>query len=168
MNTFGFVLYFVMVLAVQVAAGEEADERTALIEQRKSLQASIAALTEEQGFLVFQRTMYSTDAKYLVLNLSKKSGRLLYRNRILKDFHYTESKRFSGEHIKPGMLVLTKKSEGAQGRNALVFGNALILQWRRASVPPLEVKIPFITVTKKEMQSLFFAVEEGALAYVIR
>jgi hypothetical protein len=58
--------------------------------------------------------------------------------------------------------------EGKKDRHALVFGSALIIQWKRSSVPPQEADIPFITLTRKELLSLYHAVEEGALAYIER
>jgi hypothetical protein len=64
--------------------------------------------------------------------------------------------------------VLTKKAEGKKDRHALVFGNALIIQWKRSFVPPQEAGIPFIRLTRKELLSIYHAVEAGAPAYIVR
>jgi len=148
--------------------GTGADDQANLQQQQKSLQERVEVLKLEQDFLLFQKAMYSTDSKYLLLDTKEKKGRLKYKNRVLKDFTYLTSQNFPGERLKQGKFVLTKKQEGKRDRHALVFGNALIIQWKRANVPPQEADIPFISLTKKEMLSIYFALEEGAMLYVVR
>lgn len=158
-----------LILCFYGAAGaaQEQDERAALREQQQALYKKIAILKREQDFLLFRKTMYAADSKYLVLNSKNKTGHLMYKNRVLKDFRFTPSRNFRGA-VKPGMLVLTKKSERKTDRNALIFGTALVIQRKRAVVPKKEARIPAISLTKKDMLSVFSAVEEGALAYVVR
>jgi hypothetical protein len=148
--------------------GAGPDEQTALREQHKVLQARIDALNREQDYLLFRKAMYVSDSKYLLLDSVLKTGQLKYKNRVLKDFKFIPSKNVLGGALKPGKLVLTKKVEGKRDRHALVFGNALVIQWKRASVPPQEADIPFISLSRKDLLSVFFAVEKGALMYVVR
>jgi len=143
-------------------------ERSVLAEQELELNARVDSLRSEQDRLQFQKAMYAVDSKYLVLNISARTGQLLYKNRVLKDFRFTPSKNFNAEQLKPGVLVITKKTEAKNDRHALRFGKSLIIQWRRKTVPPQEADIPFISLTKKDLLSVFFAVEEGAMAYVVR
>jgi hypothetical protein len=161
-----FVIIFSCVL-LGADGGAVRDERASLEEQRAALQKKITVLKREQDFLLFQESMYGGDSKYLIINIAKRTAQLKYKNRLLKDVRFTASKKFP-HGLQPGMLVLTKKDEGKNDQHALVFGTSLIVQWKRTSVPPGESGIPFITLPKKEMQSLYYAVEEGALAYIIR
>lgn len=146
--------------------GQGRDELDALRSQQKSLRHRIENLRREQDYLLFQKAMLTADSKYLILNVTKNTGKLMYKNRVLKDFHFVRSKNFSGAALKPGMVVLTKKAGGEKSRPALIFGTSLVLQGKRPKVEG--AKLPFISVTKREMRSIFFAVEEGALAYIVR
>jgi hypothetical protein len=161
-------LLFCFFLTGADQGGIERDERAALREQRAKLQRRVDALRREQDFLLFQKAMFSSDSRYLVINPAKKTGQLKYKNRVLKDFRFQTSKNFRNRAPRPGMLTLTKKTEGAKGRHALVFGGSLIVQWKRTAVPKQEAAIPFLSLTRKELQSIFYAVEEGAPAYIMR
>jgi hypothetical protein len=161
------IVLSLFLLGANTGAAQEQDERAALQEQQQALQKQVATLKREQDFLLFRKTMYTVDSKYLVLNRTQMTGQLMYKNRVLKDFRFKPSRNFP-RAVQPGMLVLTKKSEGKTDRNALIFGTALIIQWKRAVVPKKEARIPVISLTKKDMVSVFSAVEEGALAYIVR
>ena len=144
------------------------DERTALLEQRKTLIGQLARLKREQDFLLFQKVMYVSDSKYLLLNVRKKTGQLKYKNRVLKDFRFTPAQEITRTAFKPGKLILTKKVEGKRDRNVLIFGNTLVVQWKRDVVPQREKRIPVFSLKRKEMLSVFFALEEGSMAYILR
>jgi hypothetical protein len=144
------------------------DERTALQDQRRILSERLARLQREEDFLLFQKAMYVSDSKYLVINTREKTGQLKYKNRVLKDLRFTPSQQMSRDAFKPGKLVLTRKAEGKRDRHALIFGNTLVIQWKRDVVPQREKKIPVFSLKRKEMLSIFFSLEEGSLAYIIR
>lgn len=144
------------------------DERGALRDRQKALQARIETLQAEQEFLLFQKEMYTSDSKYLVLHLMEKTGQLKYKNRILKDFRFMLSKATSPGKLRMGMLTLTNKREGKNSRHELVFGNDLIIRRKNAVVPPHESGIVSLLLTKKDMQSVFFAIEPGARIYIAR
>jgi hypothetical protein len=149
--------------------GESArDERSPLEEQTLALQKKISALKRERDFLLFQKAMYSTDSKYLVMNFAKRTGQLKYKNRVLMDFRFKAVRNISGRGLQPGMLVLTKKEEGKKDQNALAFGRSFVLQGKRTVVPPEDSGIPTISLQEKEMLSIYYALEVGALAYIIR
>jgi uncharacterized membrane protein len=150
------------------AGGPDTIELAALMDQQRALRARIEVLNREQDLLLFRKMMYSADSKYLMIDTRSRTAQLKYKNRALRDFRFQASKNFTGKALRPGRLVLTKKVEGKKDRHALVFGSALIIQWKRSSVPPQEADIPFITLTRKELLSLYHAVEEGALAYIER
>ena len=133
-----------------------------------ALRAKIDALTKEQMFLMFQKEMLASDSKYLLLDVSAKTGQLKYKNRVLKDFRFLATGNVSVHTVRSGMIALSEKTEGKRGRHSLRFGDVLILQGKRAVVPPDEKNIPVITLDKRDLQSVFYAVESGALAYVLR
>ena len=147
--------------------GQNADERGKLLEQQKQLNIRIAKLKREQDYLVFQRTMYTSDSKYLIINISAKAGQLKYKNRVLKDFHF---KRVSGRvsRLPRGALTLTQKIEGSRARNLLVFEKSLVLQGAHAPATALESGIPRFSLSKKDFRSIYYAVEPGAKAYLRR
>jgi len=165
-------LIVLLVLSLFLMAADNEDqelfERAALGEREQLLRARIDTLKREQDFLLFQKAMYETDSRYLIINITEKTGQLKYRNRVLKGFTFVPSKNFPGEALATGVLVLKKKEERKGDRPVLVLGKALVIQWKRAYVPPAEAGIPYITLTKKEMVSLFVALEEGAMAYIVQ
>jgi hypothetical protein len=144
------------------------DERTALQDQRRILSERLARLKREEDFLLFQKSMYVADSKYLVINVKNKTGQLKYKNRVLKDLRFTPLQPISRDAFQPGKLVLTKKAEGKRDRHALIFGNTLVIQWKRDVVPQREKKIPVFSLKRKEMLSVFFSLDEGSLVYVLR
>jgi hypothetical protein len=149
------------------SGGNEADGREVLLQEKRALLAKIASLTDEQAFLQFQKEMYRTDSRYLVLHLSAGTGQLKYKNRILKEFQFTFPKQSDSRHLHRGMLAVTKKTEGNNDRHALMLGSAFVLQWKRASMPSQAASIPAFSLSKKDMASLFFALDVGSPAYLV-
>jgi len=166
------VLIAVLILSPLIvgaeASSEGLDERAALRDQYKSLNKQLTALQREQDFLLFQKVMYASDSKYLVIKTKEKTGLLMYKNRVLKDIRFTPSEKISSRTFKPGKLVLTKKVEGKHDRNVLIFGDTLIIQWKRDWVPTREKKIPVLSLKRKEMLSVFYALEVGSQVYIVR
>lgn len=147
---------------------QSGEDRGKLLEQQKQLSARIKTLTREQDYLVFQKTMYASDSKYLILNISKKSGQLKYKNRILKDFHF-ERVSVSGRvnRLTRGALTLTQKIEGDRKRKLLVFDKSLVLQGVHAPATKLGAGIPRFSLSKKDFRSVYYAIEPGAKAYIM-
>ncbi len=145
------------------------DERTSLVEQTSALRQKIVVLRHEQDYLLFQKAMFSTDSKYLIMNFAKRTGQLMYKNRVLMNFRFKLPGKYHGRRLQKGMLVLRKKTEGKNDHHTLAFGGrSFIMQWERTAVPAKESGIPAISLQKKDMMSVYYALEEGALAYVIR
>ncbi len=143
-------------------------ELNALRTQQSALRTQIEALKREQDYLLFRRAMYQTDSKYLVMDIAARSGRLMYKNRVLKEFTFRLPKNFRSGSLQPGMVMLTKKMEDKQERRTLVFGTSFLLHGKGTAVPRLSDDAASISVTKKELSSLYFALEEGATAYLER
>jgi hypothetical protein len=164
-----YLLLCLLALFLAGANGNDraASERETLVKLEQKLQARVKKLGEEQDFLLFQKEMYQVDSKYLVLNVTRKTGQLRYKSRVLKDFRFFPSRRFSAAS-PAGVLVLTKKTDGKNGPFSLEFGDALVLRRKEGGVPAGERGIPFIFLKKTDMQSIFMAVERGAMAYLVR
>lgn len=148
--------------------GQEQDERDELLEQQKALSEKIDTLRREQDFLLFEKALYAADSKYLIINLGAKKGQLKYKNRVLKDFRFTASANLAEDALKPGTLTLTKKREDQSQRHVLLFGKSLVIQWKRPARSPYAANIPRLSLTKRDLQSIFYAVEEGTKAYIVR
>lgn len=141
------------------------DDRAKLLEQQKQLNTKIERLKREQDYLLFQKMMYVSDSKYLVVNIRARTGQLMYKNRILKDFHFTSAGHV--RRLKQGALTLTRKIEKPKKRNLLIFGTSLVLQGKRIPAIRLQAGIPRFSLSKKDFLSVFYAVEAGAKAYLI-
>lgn len=148
--------------------GQEQDERNELLEQQNVLKEKIETLRREQDFLLFERALYATDSKYLIINLGAKRGQLKYKNRVLKDFRFTGSANLAKDALKPGTVTLTKKREYPGQRHVLFFGRSLVIQWKPPASSPYAENISRISLSKRDFQSIFYAIEKGAKAYIMR
>jgi hypothetical protein len=163
-----YLLFMISVLLLGTnAGGQEQDDRAALQERHQALRKKVVMLKREQDFLLFQKEMYASDSKYLVLNLAEKSGQLKYKNRVLKGFRFISAKNFDGHALEPGALILTNKTKGKSNRFALIFGSALIVQWTRTTFLREGATIPTLLLREQDILSVFSAVEEGARAYIV-
>jgi len=159
------LLWFTLSLFLTGAegAGRAEDEHDALVKQQRSLQARVAALKQEQDYLQFQKRMYETDSKYLVINSKKKTAQLRYKNRLLKEIRF---KAAPGLKLRPGQAAMTRKVEGKKERHALVFGNAFVIKWKLSEVPLPESSLPSIIMMKKDLLSFYYTAEPGMMVYV--
>lgn len=162
-----FVSLLMSLLLVSVVSGQEGGERYKLLEQQKLLSERIETLKREQDFLLFQKTMYGLDSKYLLINMSAKTGQLKYKNRVLKDFRFVSGSPRAAAKIKQGPIMLTRRIESARGRNALIFGKSVILQ-ARGALSPAGTDAPRLSLSKKDFMAIFYAVEDGARAYILQ
>ena len=144
------------------------DERASLEAMRSMLRQKISSLKREQDFLLFQKTMYAADSKYLIIDVKRPHGTAQVQKQGAEGHALHAFKKFPGRGLRQGMLVLTKKVEGKRGRDALVFGISLVVQWKQSVVPPQENGPSFHHALKKELLSVYYAVEEGAPAYILR
>ncbi len=165
LKTVCLFLLFTLFLAGATAAEQDGAGREELLERQKELQSRIAALQREQDFLLFQKAMFVSDSKYLLIDVKNKNGQLKYKNRILKDFNFASAVRVGA--LKQGPLTLTEKIEDDRGRHALLFGKSLLLMGKRAPSVRLEAGIPRIFLTKRDFRAIFYALETGAKAYVM-
>ncbi len=149
-------------------AGRVPDEKASLLEREKELTEKIVKLRRDQDFLIFKKEMYAADSKYLLLNLSQKHGTLKYKNRILMDFKFTSSSAAGLKGIPEGRVILTRKTEGSGRKYALSFGKAFIMQPKRVKNQVKDNNTPRLFLSKKDMAAIFYAVEAGSMAYILR
>ena len=137
-----------------------------LAARQRELQARIESLKSEQDLLLFQKQFSTMDSKYLILDLVRGRGQLKYRSKVFLDFTFKPLPKRVIRTLLRGARALTRKFEESGGRFALSFGPTFILRTNSATAPGL--KIPQLIVPLKEMRSIFIALEEGSLAYILR
>jgi hypothetical protein len=162
------VLMLALSLCLAGSCGaEQGDaEQKKLVVQKRKLNARVETLKQEQDYLVFQKTMYESDSKYLIINFAARNMQLKYKNRVLKDVPF---KRVLGRasRLSHGALTLTQKIEGPRERNLLIFGQALVLQGKYAPSTLLEEGIPRMFLSRKDFLSVYYAIESGAKAFIL-
>ena len=147
--------------------GEEGTDGLAkLVEQQKQLKARIETLKQEQDYLLFQKAMYASDSKYLVINIAARTGQLKYKNRILKDFHFTSAGH--DNLLKQGAITLTRKIEDTKKRRSLIFGSSLVLLDKQTPATRRDPSVPRIYLSKKDFRSVFYSIENGAMSYLMQ
>ncbi len=148
---------------------QEADEQRQLKQQQKDLREKIESLQRGQDFLLFRKEFYSSDSKYLILNIPAGKGELRYKNRLLKSFLFTPSSQSQLNAVPVGSATVTKKVEGRGKWYEIIFGSSFTMRVkpRDARPSPKERVSPLrLFVSKRDIQSLFYAVEEGSKAYI--
>jgi hypothetical protein len=146
--------------------GTSGAENDGLAARQRELQARVETLRSEQDLLLFQKQFSTMDSRYLVLDLARGRGQLKYRSRVFLDFTFKPLPKGVVRTVPRGVGVLTKKIEGSDGRFALVFGPTFALRTKSATAPSRGVAQ--IIVPPREMRSLFFALEAGSIAYILR
>ncbi len=171
-SKFTWLLPFLFLLLFgMVGNAQEADERLKLDEQQKGLRAKVESLKREQGFLLFRKEFYSADSKYLILFIPAGKGELRYKNRLIKSFSFTPSSEPRMRAVPVGPAAVTKKVEDRGKRHEIIFGTSFIMKVKpKDARPSLKDRAapPRLFVSKRDMQSLFYAVEEGSKAYVLQ
>ncbi len=160
----------VFLAAVFLAAngyGQETGERQDLLRKQKELSEKIESLKREEDFLLFRKTFYESDSKYLILNVAAGTGQLRYKNRVLKGFTLSVPSG-PGDASVRGMITLTKKEERPGGKFALIFGKSLVIRSKFGRVLPQDAHIARFYLSRKDLAAVFYALEEGAKAYVLR
>jgi hypothetical protein len=140
-------------------------ERQRLVEQQAKLSDRIASLNHEQEFLLMQKAFYASDSKYIILDLTLRTGALKYRNRVLRTFIFSTT---AGKHPVPRNTVLkmTAKTDGKERKRMLLFGDALLVQSKRSfNVAEKEKKVPRILLGSKDFAAIYYAVEQGTMLH---
>jgi hypothetical protein len=137
-----------------------------LAARQQELQGRIETLRSEQELLLFQKQFSTMDSRYLVLDLTRGRGQLKYRTRVFLDFRFKPLSKNAVRAVPQGTRALTRKIEGNEGRFALDFGHALTLRTKNAAASP--GRMPQLIVSPKDMRSIFLALEEGSIVYILR
>lgn len=159
-----FCITMFAVVSLVALGGYVSGQEAAGPDQRiKELTTKRDALKAEQDFLLFQKTFYESDSKYLVLELSAGKGRLMYRNRILRSFNLERTSKRSKDPVA-GIIAMTAKTDGASRNRALLFGNILELHSKKN--PAKGGMSAGYRVGKRDLAALYYALEAGAKAYI--
>jgi hypothetical protein len=164
------ILLIVMSVFLLGMQGQSPDdiERQRLVEQQTNLSERIASLTHEQEFLLMQKAFYASDSKYILLDISSRTGMLKYRNRVLRTFAFSTT---AGKHPIPRNTILkvTTKTDLKERKRFLLFGDALLIQSKRSSlVDGKETKVPRILIGSKDFTAIYYAVEQGTMLHTGR
>jgi hypothetical protein len=166
-NTISLVA-LILLCFVANARAQETDERQRLMENKNRLQARIGSLKREQDYLLFQKQMYVSDSKYLLLDLRAGRGELKYRDRILRNFLFPAF-RAGAKKLPSGVLTLTAKKETGGRKRTLIFGSALIIDTKQKDGSDgKDTKVVRLSLFRKDMASLFYALDTGSLVYIVR
>lgn len=154
--------------AGNTAQAEENAERHQLLARRSQLQETVQRLQQEQTLLLFRKRMYSADSKYLVLDLSSGRGQLWYRSRLLREFPIRSLDRGETNRARPELAAVTDRSPWEKGPRLLVFADRLVLSaGRRSRSEGTPAAADRVTLSRRDMTSLFYALDKGSLAYVL-
>ena len=160
----------IVLLALCLMGMDNADngegERVKLLDQRKQLSVKAENLKREQDFLVFQKEAVSVDSKYLILDSGSRTGKLKYKNRVLKNFSFATPK--AGRAASPGRRVLTEKLDGAENRHRLVFGKTLVIAPKGSPALSKEKHKARLLLGKRDFTSIYYALESGSLVYIVK
>jgi hypothetical protein len=144
----------------------ENDELRQLEEKRAQLTARIDALKKEQDFLLFQRSIAGSDSKYLLIDLSARTGTLKYRNRVLRTFGFTVSSP-GHRQIRKGRHILASKSDGSAKKRELVVADAFLIRGKAHSGRSADGKsMASLIIGQKDLAALFFAVDQGTMLFI--
>jgi len=158
------IILAVLLLGMQERSLDDV-ERQRLVEKQTKLSNRIASLNHEQDFLLMQKAFYASDSKYILLDLPSRTGKLKYRNRVLRTFVFSTT---AGKRPVPRNTVLkmTAKTDGKVHKRVLLFGDALLIQSKRSSFSPgKEKNVPRILMGSKDFAAIYYAVEQGSLVY---
>lgn len=160
-----FASFILALLFLSGKAAAQDEEYRKLMDEQKVLSEKIEELRAEQDFLLFQKVLSNSDSRYLILSMSTGKGQLRYKNRVLCDYPFISMTQ-TVVSLKQGAVALTKKIEGPRQKYALVFGKSVILQPKGAAAYR-EKGILRASLPKKDFMALYYALENGALAYIL-
>jgi hypothetical protein len=97
------------------------DDAAALRMREQQLSGKVRMLRSEQQQLLLRKMLYSSDSKYLELDLRAGEGSLRYRARILRTFRFKRQGKNPKQLPEGGIFVMTAKDDGAPSKRRLSF-----------------------------------------------
>lgn len=157
------LLPLIAVLLPDLSAADDEAERLQLIERRAQLQEAVRNAQKEQDLLLFRKSMYAADSKYLVLDPAAGKATLWYRNRLLKSIRLTVISRHEHGGKGPEIITLTVRSSWGAKPGYLLFSDRLLLTDGRGPRPKVPAAIR-ASVSPRDMTSLRSVLDRGSLA----
>jgi hypothetical protein len=160
------IALFASLLMGMDGAAPADDERRQLAEKQDQFARRIESLQKEQDFLLFQKSFFGSDSKYLVLDLAADTGTLKYRNRTLRTFALTIPPSLK-RSLREGRYILTTKADGAPGKRSLVFQESFVIHGKGFSGASYgEKRLPGMVVRTKDLAALLYSVDKGTMLYI--
>ncbi len=165
-----FMLLLLLSLGPATTAVRAQDEDAAReLQSREQLLArKVRVLRAEQKQLLLRKMLYSSDSKYLEIDLRSGEGSLKYRTRVLRTFRFSTRGRYVGPAAEGGILSLTAKEDGPPAKRRLLFNNAaLVVEGKqdRGRRGPNSNRL-FLSIGKRDLAAIFYALEAGSIAYL--
>lgn len=166
----GLAFLFLTALVAATGRAQDTEEYAALAGNEQRLRAKIEHLKQQQRFLQFEKSLYASDSKYVVMDVSAGKGTLNYRNRILKSFEFSLKPSSRGRVPKQGPLLLSGKKEGKPRERQLVFGDQVVVlrSSKSGAAAGKRWQTPEAIIGTKDFASLFYALEKGSYLYILR
>ena len=168
-NFYANLLLLVLCIGPGAAAvhAEARDESADLRVREQQLSKKVRVLRSEQQQLLLRKMLYSADSKYLELDLRTGEGSLRYRARILRTFRFTRQGRYPKPLPEGGIFVMAAKVDGAPAKRMLSFNDAaLVVQGKLAGKGHGGCSGLCLTVGKRDLAAIYFALEAGSFAYM--
>jgi hypothetical protein len=145
----------------------DTDEFSAVQNRLQELQEKKNSLIRERDLLLFLKAMTASDSKYLLLNMTTRTGTLKYRNRVLRTISL-RGELSSSSLPAAGMHRLTEKADGSARKRMLVFDRGMILKSSGKSGPGVSEKdVSLFRIGSKDMTALYYALEKDSAAYIL-
>ena len=149
------------------ATAQEGDEQ-GLLAQEQQLSQKVRLLKAEQRQLLLQKALYSADSKYVELDLRSGEGSLKYRTRILRSFRFTRHGTGPGRGMDGAILSLTAKEDGSSAKRRLLFDHsALVIEGKTRRGGHAGDSL-FISISRRDLAAVYYALEAGSFAYMKR
>ncbi len=150
--------------AVAVHA-QSADEEQELRAREAQLTEKVHALRSEQEQLLVRKALYSSDSKYLEIDLRSGEGALRYRTRVLKTFQFTKRGHLPKPLPEGRVYALTSKEDGSSTKRRLLFNNAaLVIEGKNYKGKQGSTGL-FLSISRKDLAAIYYALEAGSIAY---
>ena len=166
--TLGAVALLLALLGTPASQGQELDERKALVRKEQDLLRAVERLSQEERFLLFQKACYTADSKYVVLNAASGTGKLKYKNRILRSFSIAFSRPGAAKKLKAGQYALSGKVDGSPKERQLVFTDPeiIIRTITSRSARDRRTQDHAIAVGTRDLAALYYSLEPGSYLYI--
>lgn len=131
---------------------------------RDDLAGKLGSLKEEQAYLLFLKTFYGSDSKYLIIDRQAGKGVLMYRSRVFRTFGWEPSGK-GVSSLRRGIHIVSQRVDGSPLKREIHFGNELSLQAKRKERKRTQQRV-ILDLDKKDLAAIYYALETGGMVYI--